>query len=98
MKMTRRAFSTVALAATVDPAGRSQPLQPLSPGIKISVQVDESVSDEDLTWIKQMGIDYLNVQTGNGRATLENFLAIRQRVEAAGLKVWNIPNNENRNI
>jgi len=98
MKMTRRAFSTGALAATVAPAGRSQPLHPLSPGIKISVQVDESVSDEDLTWIKQMGIDYLNVQTGNGRATLQNFLAIRQRVEAAGLKVWNISNNENRNI
>ena len=45
-----------------------------------------------------MGVDYLNVQTGSGRATLANFLAIRRRVEAAGLKVWNIPNNDNRNI
>ncbi len=98
MNMTRRAFSTVALAATLDPAGRSQSLHPLSPGIKISVQVDEGVSDEDLTWIKQMGIDYLNVQTGSGRATLDNFLAIRKRVEAAGLKVWNISNDDNRNI
>jgi mannonate dehydratase len=98
MEISRRAFSTAALAAAFDPVGKAQSLPPLSPGIKISVQVDETVSDDDLTWIKQMGVDYLNVQTGSGRATLDNFLAIRRRVEAAGLKVWNIPNNDNRNI
>jgi mannonate dehydratase len=98
MQVTRRAFSTAAVAAALDRPARARSLEPLSPGIKISVQVDEKVSDEDLTWIKQMGIDYLNVQTGNGRATLDNFRAIRKRVESAGLKVWNIPNNENRNI
>ena len=98
MDVTRRGFSTAALAAAFSPAGESAPLRPLSSGIKISVQVDENVSDDDLTWIKQMGIDYLNVQTGEGRATLENFLAIKARVQAAGLKVWNISNNDNRNI
>jgi mannonate dehydratase len=99
MEMTRRAFSAAAAAAafTTKAAG-AKPLDPLSGGIKISMQVDESVTDEDLTWIKQMGVDYLNVQTGSGRATLENFLAIKKRVEAAGLKVWNISNNDNRNI
>ena len=45
-----------------------------------------------------MGVEYLNVQTGKDRGTLENFLAIKKRVEAAGLKVWNISNNDNRNI
>lgn len=96
-EMTRRAFTASAATAAFAPLGRAK-AEPLSPGIKISMQVDESVSDEDLTWIKQMGIGYLNVQTGNGRATLENFLAIKKRVEAAGLTVWNISNNENRNI
>jgi mannonate dehydratase len=98
MEMTRRAFTATAAAAAFAPVGRAAALEPLSRGIKISMQVDESVSDEDLTWIKQMGVVYLNVQTGNGRATLENFLAIKKRVEAAGLTVWNISNNENRNI
>src|SRR4051812_35142395 len=98
MEVTRRVFSGAAAAAAFSPVGRPKPLEPLSPGIKISMQVDEKVTDQDLAWIKQMGIEYLNVQTGNGRATLENFLAIRKRVEAAGLKVWNIPNNDNRNI
>jgi mannonate dehydratase len=98
MQVTRRVFSGAAAAAAFTPVGSAKPLEPLSPGIKISMQVDEQVSAEDLAWIKQMGIEYLNVQTGIGRATLDNFLAIRKRVEAAGLKVWNIPNNENRNI
>ena len=77
-EMTRRVFSTAAAAAAFTPLGKSKPLEPLSPGIKISFQVDESVSTEDLTWIKQMGVEYLNVQTGNGRATLENFLLIKK--------------------
>ncbi len=98
MEMTRRAFSAAAIAATFAPLASPRTLEPLSPGIKISMQVDENVSDEDLAWIKQMGVEYLNVQTGKGRATLDNFLAIQKRVQAAGLKVWNIPNNENRNI
>jgi mannonate dehydratase len=98
MDVTRRAFSAAAVTAALTSSGKARTLEPLSPGIKISMQVDENVSDEDLTWIKQMGVEYLNVQTGKGRATLENFVAIKQRVEAVGLKVWNIPNNDNRNI
>jgi mannonate dehydratase len=96
--MTRRMFSTAAVAAAFAPRGKASTLEPLAPGIKISMQVEENVSDDDLTWIKQMGVEYLNVQTANGHATLDNFLAIKKRVEAAGLKVWNIPNNENRNV
>ncbi len=98
MELTRRVFSAAALAAAAAQTGTAKALAPLSAGIKISMQVDEKVSDEDLTWVKQMGIEYLNVQTGSGRATLENFLAIKKRMEAAGLKVWNISNNDNRNI
>jgi mannonate dehydratase len=96
--VTRRLFSAAAIAAALPKGGAARSLEPLAPGIKISMQVDENVSDEDLVWIRQMGVEYLNVQTGKGRATLENFLAIKHRMEAAGLKVWNIPNNDNRNI
>jgi mannonate dehydratase len=98
MDITRRDFATAAAAFALTQHGKARSLEPLSPGIKISMQVDESASDQDLAWIKQMGVEYLNVQTGNGRATLDNFLAIKKRVETSGLKVWNISNNENRNI
>ncbi|MDX1983541.1 MAG: mannonate dehydratase [Bryobacteraceae bacterium] len=98
-QLNRREFAQAGLAAAAaaTPAV-AKPLEPLSPGIKISMQVGENVNDEELKWIKQMGVEYLNVQTGKGRGTLENFLAIRKRVEGAGLKVFNISNNDNRNI
>ena len=98
MDLTRRVFSAAAAAAALSSSSQAKPLPPLAPGIKISMQVGETVSAEELTWIKQMGVEYLNVQTGNGRATLQNFLDIKKRVENAGLKVWNISNNDNRNI
>ena len=98
-QLTRRTLLAAGVAAAVSPEiAKAKPLEPLSPGIKISMQVDEKVSDDDLTWVKQMGVEYLNVQTGKGRGTFENFEAIKKRVEAAGLKVWNISNNDNRNI
>ena len=46
MEMTRRVFSSAAVAAALAPFGEAKPLEPLSPGIKISMQVDEHVSDE----------------------------------------------------
>ncbi len=99
-ELTRRHFAQAGIGAAllVPGAAHAKPIEPLSPGIKISMQVNEDVPAEDLTWIKQMGVEYLNVQTGKGRATLDNFLDIKKRVEAAGLKVWNISNNDNRNI
>ncbi len=94
----RRQFAMAAMGAAAAGMAQARKLDPLSPGIKISMQVPADVTDEDLTWIKQMGVEYLNVQTGTGQATLDNFLAIKKRVEPAGLKVWNISNNANRNI
>ena len=99
-ELTRRGFAGAAAAASASlaAAAATAKLEPLTPGIKISMQVDEAVTDADLTWIKQMGVDYLNVQTGKGRGTLDNFQAIKKRIEGTGLKVWNISNNDNRNI
>jgi mannonate dehydratase len=98
--LTRRDFGVLGMAAAAAPSASpaAARLQPLTPGMKISMQVGENATDEELAWVKQMGVDYLNVQTGKDRGTLENFLAIKKRVEAAGLKVWNISNNDNRNI
>ncbi|HUS04794.1 MAG TPA: mannonate dehydratase [Bryobacteraceae bacterium] len=97
--LTRRTFAAAGLAAAASTqVSGAKPLEPFTPGIKISMQVGENVTPEELTWIKQMGVEYLNVQTGKGRATLENFLDIKKRAEASGLRVWNISNNDNRNI
>ena len=55
-------------------------------------------SDEDLQFVKQLGVEYVNIGTGGDRATYENFVRLRQKVEAAGLKVWNIGNSNVHNM
>lgn len=97
-ELTRRGFTQAGIAAAAASSAGAAKFEAFSPGMKISMQVNEDVTADDLAWIKQMGVDYLNVQTGKGRGTLDNFLDIKKRAEAAGLKVWNISNSDNRNI
>jgi mannonate dehydratase len=73
-------------------------LEPLPPGIKISLQISTDATDEDLQFAQQLGVNYVNIPTGGRRATLENFLRLKQRVEAAKLKVWNIGNTNVHNM
>jgi mannonate dehydratase len=73
-------------------------LEPLAPGIKVSLQISTDASDEDLRFARQLGVQYVNIPTGGIRATLQNFVHLKQRVEAAGLKVWNIGNSNVHNM
>src|ERR1043165_55561 len=73
-------------------------LEPLSPGIKISLQISTDATEEDLQFAQQLGVAYVNIPTGGNKATLENFLQLKQRVEAAKLKVWNIGNSNVHNM
>ncbi len=96
---TRRDFARVlagsAAALTAVQAAR-QPLEPLSPGIKISLQIPTKFDDEDLTFAKQIGVQYVSIGTSGG--TYEMFASFKQRVEAAGLKVANIGNTNVHNM
>src|SRR5215813_3445813 len=98
--INRRDFSRTALAAAaaMPAAAAKRPLEPLAPGIKISLQIPTDAPDEDLTIAKQMGVDYVNIPTEGNRATAENFIALKKKVEAAGLKVWNIGNSDVHNM
>ena len=99
---SRREFTRLAvtggaaLAASAAPAKR--PLDPLAPGIKISLQVPTNPSDEDLQFAQQLGVEYVNIPSGGAAATAENFILWKQRVEAKGLKVWNIGNSNVHNM
>ena len=99
---SRRDFTRTAAGALATSALSAAParkkLDPLSPGLKISLQVPTDPSDEDLTFARQMGIDHVSIPTGGDRATLENFLRLKQKVNAAGLKVWNIGNSNVHNM
>ena len=73
-------------------------LEPLPPGIKVSLQISTDATDEDLQFAQQLGVAYVNIPTGGRKATLENFIRLKKKVEAAGLKVWNIGNSNVHNM
>jgi mannonate dehydratase len=96
VKLPRRAFLASALAAPFAARAAKRPLAPLEPGIKISLQIDSNFTGEDLTFAKQLGVDYVSIPTQGGK--YETFASHKKRVEAAGLKVANIGNSHVHNM
>jgi mannonate dehydratase len=105
-RMTRRTFSKIALTgalaktAIASPAQQQvhHPLQELTPGVKISLQVPTDPGGEDLQFARQIGVEYVSIPSGGSQATLENFRRWKKRVDDAGLKVWNIGNSNVHNM
>lgn len=95
----RRKFAKLALVGALGGTALLSParqgvakLHDVPPGMKISVQVGSDPNDEDLQFVRQLGAEYVNIWVHADGATYENFMRLRAKVEAAGLKVWNIGN------
>ena len=96
MLIPRRRFGKLALAGAL--GARAGKVHPNPPGIKITVQLPPEASDEDLQFVKQLGAGWISM-FGNARtATYENVLRVRQKVEAAGLRLWNFGNTSVHNM
>jgi mannonate dehydratase len=96
---TRRDFAralTLGTTAAFALEAAKRPLDPLLPGIKISLQIPGEFTDDDLTFAKQIGVNYVSIPTRGG--TYETFASYKKRVEAAGLKVANIGNMSVHNM
>jgi mannonate dehydratase len=106
--MTRRDFSaaTTLAAATATTAASAQSPRPkrrgniheFAPGLKIALQSGSDPSDDDLTFVKQLGLDWVTLNTSGAGGTLENFKRLKAKVDAAGLNVWNIGNANVHNM
>ena len=98
----RRDFGKAILGTAFSAAAQTQPKQrtarPWPPGIKISVQMPTDPSDEDLQFVNQLGCRYVNIPTSGDKATYENFIRLKNKVETAGLRVWNIGNSDVHNM
>ena len=66
--------------------------KPNPSNVKLALQTSNNPDEEELTWIKQLGVKYIVTWTGGKSATYENFLRIRETYENAGIKVWGIGN------
>jgi len=95
----RRKFAKLALVGALGGTALLSPLRrgvaklhDIPPGMKISVQVGSDPNDEDLQFVRQLGAEYVNIWVHADGATYENFMRLREKVEGAGLKVWNIGN------
>ena len=101
----RRAFSKTALAGALGgPALFSAATTSAAeahknaPGIKICVQSPAVPNDDDLLFLKQLGVGYVSVGSTPELRTAEGFLQITKRYAAAGITVWNIGNTDVHNM
>ena len=69
-----------------------------APGIKLCAQFPAKPTDDDLLFLKQIGIEYVSVQSLPGARTAEDFLAIKKRYADGGITVWNIGNTDVHNM
>jgi mannonate dehydratase len=97
IKLAAGAVATSAVWKPLE-AQAAAKLEPLPRGIKVSLQISTDATDEDLQFAQQLGVTYVNIPTGGRRATLENFIRLKKKVEAANLKVWNIGNSNVHNM
>ena len=63
-------------------------LQSIPPGMKIAAQINPEPSEEDVQFIRQMGVDYVVLWTGGDKASYEYYASRRKLFEEAGLKVY----------
>ncbi len=103
--LDRRAFSKLALAGALGgPALFSSATTSAAeahknaPGIKICVQSPAVPTDDDLLFLKQLGVGYVSVGSTPELRTAEGFLQITKRYAAAGITVWNIGNTDVHNM
>ena len=67
-------------------------------GIKLAAQLGSNPTEEDIQLVRQLGIEYVTMGSAGETATYENFVRMKQMVESAGLKVWNIGNRDVHNM
>lgn len=99
-ELSRRDFAGIALAGAVAGSANASAakLAPNPPGIKMSIQSGSDPTDDDLNFVRQLGVGYINLGTRGEQAAAGNFLRLRRRAESFGLKVWNIGNTDVHNM
>ena len=69
-----------------------------TPGIQIGTQLSPEASDEDIRFARQLGIEWVTTGLPAGEHSVHNYLTLRNRFEARGLKIYRIANPRCQNM
>jgi mannonate dehydratase len=72
-------------------------LPEIEPGIKLAAQMSPEPSEDDLKFVKQMGIDYVVLWTDASKSSYDYYASRRRLFENAGLKVYGFGNRDVHN-
>lgn len=67
------------------------------PGVKIAAQMSPEPSEEDLQFVRQMGVKYVVLWTDGEHANYDYFASRRELFENAGLKIYGFGNSSVHN-
>ena len=73
------------------------PIADIEPGVKIAAQVSPEPSEEDLQFVRQMGVEYVVMWTESTHASYDYFASRRELFEKAGLKIYGFGNGSVHN-
>lgn len=68
------------------------------PGIQIGTQLPPTASDEDLQLAQQLGVEWVMTSLDPKDHTLENYLALKRRFGAYGIKIYRLANHSCHNM
>src|SRR5277367_3841148 len=91
--LKRREFAKMAAAAAVllgSATSASATVHQYPPGIKIATSYQADPTDDDLLFLRQIGVEYVSLPATPETANAESFVRMRERFEAGGIKVYNI--------
>ncbi len=69
----------------------------LEPGLKIAAQMSPEPSEDDLQFIKQLGVDHVVLWTDASKSSYEYYASRRKLFENAGLKIYGFGNRDVHN-
>ena len=70
----------------------------IKPGIKIAAQMSSEPTEDELKWVKQMGVDYVVTGTDATKSSYEYYASRRKLVENYGLTIYGFGNRDVHNM
>jgi mannonate dehydratase len=70
---------------------------PVPPGIKVAAQLSPEPAEEDLLWVRQMGVEWVTLWTDGAHAGYEYYASRRALFERYGLRIYGFGNSDVHN-